>query len=197
MDELLEGSKNSDPLELPKESGQNFDTRAYEERAVRHRRIVKSFEAKINAKRTSRDRFIDSLVERSGSASVFAIHIAWFAFWVIVNTGAIPDVPIFDPYPFNFLTMTVSLEAIALSIFVLMSQGRAKKIDDLRAELAFQVSLIAEEEVTKLMQLIAELHRHLGIEPKRDPELERMLKPLDTSEIERKLEVQLFGKDWK
>lgn len=168
---------------------------AYQARAARHKRIIRSFAAKENAKRAWRDRFIDVLVEWSGSTPIFIFHALWFFFWIIANLGFIPDVPIFDAYPFGLLTMIVSLEAIILSVFVLMSQGRQKRIDDLRAETALQVNLITEEEITKMMRMLALLQEHVGIKREHDAELEQMLKPLNTADIERRLEVQLMGKE--
>ena len=97
----------------------------------------------------------------------------------------------FDPYPFGFLTMVVSLEAIFLSIFVLMAQKRESAIAELREELGLQVSLRVEQEVTKTLQLVAGLYTRLGHRVSDDPELHHMLQPLDVRGIERDLLEQI------
>ena len=97
----------------------------------------------------------------------------------------------FDPFPFGLLTMIVSLEAIFLSIFVLMAQKRESAIAELREELTLQVNLRIEEEVTKTLQLVAGLYTRLGHRVGEDPELRAMLRPLDVEGIERDLLEQI------
>jgi uncharacterized membrane protein len=85
----------------------------------------------------------------------------------------------------------VSLEAIFLSIFVLMAQRRESAIAELREELGLQVGLRVEQEVTKTLQLVAGLYTRLGLRVGDDPELTRMLQPLDVHAIERDLLEQI------
>lgn len=120
----------------------------------------------------------------------FMLHIFWFTAWIVINSGITPLAP-FDPYPFGFLTMVVSLEAIFLSIFVLMAQGRESAIAELREELTLQVNLRMEAEVTKTLQLVAGLYTRLGHKVGDDPELREMLQPLDSQLIERELVEQI------
>jgi uncharacterized membrane protein len=85
----------------------------------------------------------------SGSMPFLALNTAWFAGWIVINTF---DVGIrqFDPYPFGLLTMIVSLEAIFLSIFVLISQNRQAEKDRLRSNIDYEVNVKAEMEVAQL-----------------------------------------------
>jgi uncharacterized membrane protein len=106
--------------------------------------------------------------------------------------GLIPGLQPFDPFPFGLLTMVVSLEAIGLAIIVLISQNRASRIDDLREEIDLQINTVAEEEVTKIIQLQLKLLESNGVSVD-DPELKRMLNPLSSAEIERSLERELNG----
>jgi uncharacterized membrane protein len=87
--------------------------------------------------------------------------------------------------------MVVSLEAIFLSIFVLMSQKRESAIAELREELMLQVNLRMEEEVTKTLQLVAGLYTRLGHVMAEDEELGDMLRPLDVTTIERELTAEI------
>jgi uncharacterized membrane protein len=122
-----------------------------------------------------------------------AAHAVWFTGWILLNTDLIPGVAPFDPFPFGLLTMVVSLEAIFLSIFVLMAQRRESSIAELREEIMLQVLMRAEEEVTKSLQLVAGLYPRLGHKLAEDPELAEMMKPLDADAIERLLTSQIDG----
>ena len=99
--------------------------------------------------------------------------------------------PQFDPYPFGMLTTIVSLEAIFLAIFVLMTQSRESRIGELREELTLQVNLRIEEEVTKTLHLVAGLYSRLNLQLADDAELRSMLEPLDPRAIESDLADQI------
>ncbi|MDO8430273.1 MAG: DUF1003 domain-containing protein [bacterium] len=157
----------------------------------RKRYVVKSFEAKLNQQRTRGERMADYLTKLFGSISFFIFNLSWFLAWVIWNSGLISVFPIFDPYPFILLITIVSLEAICLAVLVLMSQNRAAKIDKLRSEVDLQINLTTEQEVTKILSLLKLYLEKHGFDLKDDPELERMLRQIDTWEIEKKLEKDL------
>lgn len=97
--------------------------------------------------------------------------------------GFVSSIKPFDPFPFGLLTMVVSLEAIFLAIFILVSQNRSSYIGTLRDEFHLRVNLIAEEEITKVLELLAEMRKEMGIK-KEDPELQEMLERIDTGYIE-------------
>src|SRR5207342_3731980 len=99
---------------------------------------------------------------------------------LVWNSGLI-GLPRFDPPPFGLMTFVVSLEAIFLSIFVLMAQKRESAIAELREELALQVNLRIEEESTKTLQLVAGLYTRLGHRVAEDAELADMMQPLDVA----------------
>jgi uncharacterized membrane protein len=132
----------------------------------------------------------DRLNDIAASAPFLTFHVVWFAIWIPWNLGWF-GFPPFDPYPFGFLTMVVSLEAIFLSIFVLMAQKRESAIAELREELALQVNLRIEEESTKTLQLVAGLYTRLGHRMADDPELKDMMQPLDIVGLERDLMDQI------
>jgi len=108
----------------------------------------------------------------------------------MINTGNIPWISPFDPFPFGFLTLVVSLEAIFLSLFILVSQHRQSYITTIRDEVHMGVSLIIEEEVTKILGVLAEIRKEVGIKTP-DPELEKMSHRIDTAYLERTITEQL------
>jgi uncharacterized membrane protein len=132
----------------------------------------------------------DWLDQLAASTPFLVFHALWFLVWITWNTGVLGLVP-FDPFPFGLLTMIVSLEAIFLSIFVLMAQQRESAIAELREEMSLQVGLRLEEEMTKTLQLVAGLYTRLGHKLGEDPELHEMLQPLDVAAIERELMLQI------
>jgi len=98
--------------------------------------------------------FARTLTEKAATTGFFIFHAVAFSIWIVWNLG-IGGLPQFDPFPYGLLTMIVSLEAIFLSLFVLMTQSRESTIAELREEMTLQVNLRIEEEVTKTLQLVA------------------------------------------
>jgi uncharacterized membrane protein len=158
------------------------------------RRLVESFEAKAMKKRSPSVKFADSLTAFFGTFSFLILNISVFALWIVINLGILPIIPPFDPFPFVLMTTAVSLEAIILSCIVLMSQNRSGVISALREELQLQVNFYSEREITKILKLLDLLLHNQKIIVKDDPELAEMLKDLDHSFIEKKLEEQLNRK---
>src|SRR3989338_1752575 len=154
-------------------------------------KIVKSFKAKANAQRTPVEKLADWATNWFGSISFLTVNVVLFTAWVLINTGQIETILQFDPFPFILLTTIVSLEAIILAIFVLISQNRAARIDDLREEIGLQLDIIMEKEITKVMKLLARLLEAGGIDINEDPELKKMLRPTSPTEIQKKLEKEI------
>ena len=128
------------------------------------------------------ERASDRITAFSGSMLFIGLHAAWFAAWIIVNLPGVPWSR-FDAYPFGLLTMIVSLEAIFLSTFVLVTQNRQAAAADRRARVDLQVNVIAEREVTRLVQLVAEIHQALGLPDVADQELRGMKVETSVSEL--------------
>jgi uncharacterized membrane protein len=153
--------------------------------------ILRSLTANAAAKRTLLERIADWLTSRFGSMLFLILNLAWFAVWIVVNAGIISGGEPFDPFPFGFLTMIVSLEAIALAIIVLMSQNQAARIAELREEVDLQVDVITELEITKLLELVVILVEKAGVDVSQDEELQYMLQPSDAEKIEEMLAKQI------
>jgi uncharacterized membrane protein len=111
----------------------------------------------IEDKRTSVQKAADWIAEFSGSIAFLLIHVIFFAAWILLNTSWAPGMPMFDPFPFGLLTMVVSLEAIILSVFVLLSQNRQAAKDRIRGDIEYDVNLKAEMEVAHLHEKVDRL----------------------------------------
>ena len=153
--------------------------------------MLLSIQKRLSERRTMSDKLADFLVWSAGTITVVVIHIFFFGAWIAINLDLISGMRVFDPYPFNFLTMTVSLEAIFLAIFVLMSQNRESKTADLRQEFDVQVNIVAEREITKVIHMLAYIMNHLNISYEKDTELRQMMRPLNIDEIREQLEHQI------
>lgn len=175
-------------IQLPSDIADDSPDRR--QRRMLANRAVRAIKAQQAAQRTIFRAAADRLNDLASSTPFLLVHVLWFSVWIAWNTGQFGLVP-FDPYPFGFLTLIVSLEAIVLSIFVLMAQKREAAVAELREELSLQVSLRLEQEMTKTLQLVAGLYTRLGQKLGEDPELREMLQPLDVAGMERELMLQI------
>ncbi len=105
-------------------------------------------------------RIADVIAEFSGSIPFLLLNLVIFVLWLLANTVAPKSIQ-FDPYPFQFLTMAVSLEAIFLSIFVLVSQNRQAAKDRIKADLDYQVDVKAEMEMAVMATQIRDIELKL------------------------------------
>ncbi len=159
-------------------------------RSFRERKI-QTLKERSRATQSRTEKLADSMTEVFGSSSFLLGNAVWFLVWLVWNSRLIPGLPVFDPEPFTMLTTIVSLEAIFLSIFVLMAQNRAAKVDELRAEVTLQLDAISEAELTKLLQLVARLAEKQGIDLTDDQDLQDMIAPTDLDEIADILEAEI------
>ena len=112
--------------------------------------------------KTLGERIAEVITSFTGSLSFIWLHIVWFVLWIGLNLTGWAFEP-FDPFPFTLLTMVVSLEAIFLSAFILMAENKQGRLADQRARVDLEVDMIAEREITKLVELVVAIHQHLGI----------------------------------
>ncbi len=144
---------------------------------------------------TLQDRLADGLTRFSGNMWFVYVHVVWFGWWIAQNEGWIGRW-VFDPFPFGLLTLIVSLEAIFLATFVLISQNRAALVADMRADLDLQIDLLAEYEVTQLLLLLRGVGEKLGVDNCSTQELEELSRPVAVGEIIKELRDR-SGSAWK
>jgi uncharacterized membrane protein len=142
---------------------------------IRHRR-------KQLEKRSLQERIANIITDFSGTMIFVYIHITWFTIWVLLNTGRYGIEP-FDPFPYGLLTMIVSLEAIFLSTFVLISQNQMSKESENRAELDLQINLLTERELTLVLVMLDSIQDKLGIDNETDWELTELEQVTNPEEV--------------
>jgi uncharacterized membrane protein len=123
---------------------------------LQHR--VKNANRLADSLRRTQDRVADVVTAFAGSLQFVYLHSVWFGLWILVNIGLVGAAVEFDRFPFGLLTMIVSLEAIFLSTFVMVSQNRQAMRTEVRSQLDFEANLRSEVWATHIGQ-------KLGIDP--------------------------------
>ena len=116
-------------------------------------RVARNAQEEIKDARSTLEKVTDWVAMFSGSMTFLFANAAWFAVWIWLNVSGVSR---FDPYPFGFLTMVVSLEAIILSILVLLSQNRQAAKDRIRDDVEYEINVKAEMEVAHLHRVLDE-----------------------------------------
>ena len=135
-----------------------------------------------DSRRTREERLADLITDFSGRMFFVYFHIVWFGAWLLINMGY-TRIPMFDPYPFGLLTMIVSLEAIFLATFVLISQNRLSAEADRRADLDLQMDLLTEYEMTRVINMLDAIQDKMGIDNDSDQELQDLEKNVHPEDV--------------
>lgn len=150
---------------------------------------IKRWEGAILRARSKAEQVSDWIACTAASGPVLVFHVVWFGVWVTLNSGIVQRIRPFDPFPFPFLTMTVSLEAIFLALFVLASQNRLSRQADKRSHLDLQIDLLAEREMTAVLQLLQDIAGHLEVKTSVTPEqLRDLMKKTDVRRLTNRMD---------
>ena len=141
-----------------------------EEVTAENVRTIGQLERAAQQEQSRWDRIAAVINRACGSMTFLGINAIGFAVWISLNTLILPKP--WDPFPFSFLTLVVSLEAIFLSIFILIAGNRQARVAERRSQLDLQINLLAEQENTKTMKLLHLIARKVGVEEEADEEYE-------------------------
>lgn len=137
-------------------------------------------------------RLSDTIAGWIGTMKFVIVHVIWFVTWFLINTGSVPGIKIFDPFPFVLLTMTLSMEGVLLAMFVLMKQNRMSRQADHRDRLNLQIDLMAEKEITKLIQMMQSVCHHLGLkDTATEPEVQEFSKHTAVESLAKELKEKI------
>jgi uncharacterized membrane protein len=123
-------------------------------------RVSRNVNEEMEEKLTPLQRVADWIAWFSGSMQFLMLNGIWFVIWIVINMLPV-GVYQFDPFPFGLLTMIVSLEAIFLSCFVLISQNRQAAKDKIRADIEYEVNIKAELEVAHLHEKVDRIYEQM------------------------------------
>jgi uncharacterized membrane protein len=126
--------------------------------------VARNANEELKKQKNLGDKIADGLTRFAGSMTFVYVHTLWFGVWIIVNLGALGLALAFDKYPFGLLTLIVSLEAIFLSTFVMISQNRQAKAAEVRSELDYQTNVKAEKEIELIMTALDRIASKQGVD---------------------------------
>ena len=147
---------------------------------------MRRLEEAQSRRRTRADRIAAGIARFCGSMTFVWIHVVVFAAWIGYNV--LPWFHAFDPYPFTFLTLVVSLEAIFLSTFILISQNYDMRISERRNQLDLQINLLAEQENTKMLQVLELIAKKVGAHVEDDPQIRALEEATHPDSLVRQIE---------
>ena len=150
---------------------------------ARNIETIMRLEEEAHARRNPLDRLGDAISSFAGGTWFVILHALWFTVWIAANhLMARP----FDPFPHSFLTFVVSLEAVFLSGFIINTQRHIKSLSDQRAHVNLQVDLLAEAEMTKMLQHLIAIAQKLGVdEVVNDPESRELASKTNVEQVAR------------
>ncbi len=141
---------------------------------------VAEIEKTQKANRTSGEKISEVIADFCGSMTFVYVHVVWYAGWILTNSVFMAEG--FDFFPYTFLTLVVSLEAIFLSTFILISQNHETRLTERRNQLDLQVNMLSEQENTKMLDLLQRIAIQVGIKNK-DPETAALLEPMEPGRL--------------
>ena len=147
-------------------------TRSVDELTQQNVEAVSKLEAAAREERTSADRIAEKIANFCGTITFVWVHVLWFSAWILLNS--IPGIPHLDPFPFTFLTLVVSLEAIFLSTFILISQNYETRVSERRSHLDLQLNMLSEQENTTMITMLQAIAAKVGADLSSDPRLQAL-----------------------
>jgi uncharacterized membrane protein len=145
-------------------------------------------------RRSPTERASDAIAKFIGSTAFLLLQILLVLTWSAINLGLISGLRSFDPFPFGILALVISSESVILTIFVLISQNRMARQAEKRAHLDLQVGMLAEQELTAVLQMQHKICESLGIDVESaKQELKSFSAATDVSKLASDLEDKLPG----
>jgi uncharacterized membrane protein len=176
-------SNKTQPTAAANNAGTSERARAIEHETQKNISKIVEFENSEREKRTSGERISEAIAGFCGSMTFVWVHVFWFSSWVIVNQ--IPSIK-FDPFPYTFLTLVVSLEAIFLSTFILISQNHDTRMSERRNHLDLQINLLAEQESTTTLELLRLVAQKVGVQ-EADPTVDVLTEDVRPDELAKQI----------
>jgi len=187
-DKIRRHMPNLEDNEMGKKKSSNTVSRRPDAQVQKNIESIMRLDKHTSRQRSIAEHVADKITTFAGSTPFIIFHIVWFGGWILVNLRLIPGVSPFDPFPFSFLTLVVSLEAIFLALLVLKSQNRMTKEADKRAHIDLQINMLAEQEGTKILNMIQRIGKHLGLEEEIDEAMQQLSQETDVNQVAKTLD---------
>ncbi len=157
-----------------------------EELTQRNVETVARLEEAAREQRTRTDRVAEVIAGFCGSMTFVWVHVIWFGGWVVFNL--LPRINHVDPFPFTFLTLVVSLEAIFLSTFILISQNHDSRVSEKRNHLDLQINLLSEQENTQMLIMLQQIAAKVGADVAHDSHAKVLEQPTNHEKLVEQIE---------
>jgi uncharacterized membrane protein len=165
-----------------------FEEASVDQLTQRNVEVIRKLEEAAKAERTGSDLVAEAIANFCGSMTFVWVHVAWFGIWIFINI--MPGVKHIDPFPFTFLTLVVSLEAIFLSTFILISQNHDTKISERRNHLDLQINMLSEQENTKMIEMLQAIADKVGADLTQDPHLQALSKQTEPEKLVQQIQAR-------
>jgi uncharacterized membrane protein len=156
-----------------------------DELTKRNVEAVLKLERAARGERARSELVAEAIAQFCGSVTFVWVHVFWFGAWILLNS--LPGIRHIDPFPFTFLTLVVSLEAIFLSTFILISQNHDTKISERRNHLDLQINLLSEQENTKMIAMLQAIAEKVGAQID-DPHVELLREETQPEKLAEQIE---------
>lgn len=150
--------------------------------------LIRKLEESAKQERTRSDLVAEGIAKFCGSMLFVWVHVVWFGGWILINL--VPGLPHIDPFPYTFLTLVVSLEAIFLSTFILISQNHDAKISERRNHLDLQINLLSEQENTKMISMLQSIATKVGAELDEDVKMRALSEDTQPEKLVQQIEAR-------
>lgn len=148
--------------------------------------MVAELEKAAKVERTRSDQVAEVVAKFCGSMTFVWVHVLWFGGWIVLNV--MPGMKHIDPFPFTFLTLVVSLEAIFLSTFILISQNHDTKISERRNHLDLQINLLSEQENTRMLTILRAIAEKVGADLRGETDLQAFSEETEPERLVKQIE---------
>ena len=162
-------------------NGESFD-----EHIARNVDAIIALDKAAKTKLTRSELVADVIAQFCGSVTFVWVNALFFLFWVALNT--LPGIDHIDPFPFNFLTLVLSVEAIFLSTFILISQNLASRIAERRNHLDLQINLLSEQENTQMIALLKAIAEKVGADTSEVTNVEVLREEMEPERLAEEIE---------
>lgn len=163
-----------------------FREGSVEDLTQRNVEAILNLEEAAKEQRTRTELLAERIAQFCGSMSFVWVHVIWFSGWIVFNL--MPGIRHIDPFPFTFLTLVVSLEAIFLSTFILISQNHDTQISERRNHLDLQINLLSEQENTKMIQILQAIADKVGVDMSDDSDLHKLRQETQPEKLAEQIE---------
>jgi uncharacterized membrane protein len=172
--------------------GQQPVTKAAPKSVIANIEAVVGAEEALTARRSRGERIGERVADLAGTPAFLVAQALAVAAWVVLNSGLLPELPVFDPFPYSLGGALLSLEGVLLACFVLTKQAHEGRLSERRSHLNLQANLLVEQEVTKLIQMMQRTSALEGTEAAVvDPETYEFGKITAVNELAKELDRRL------